>query len=141
RATPEDPAVPHRPLLEILLDPRSIQWLLVLGGALLVIGVWVYLWAECVCANPTVIAAFLGTATAALLGGGWALLRRTRYQTAGRAVTLLACLIMPLNLWFYHANNLIPLEGHLWMPAVICCVLYAASALVLRDPLFVYVLS
>ena len=26
---------------------------------------------------------------------------------AGRALTLLACLVMPLNLWFYHANDLV----------------------------------
>ena len=48
---------------------------------------------------------------------------------------------MPLNLWFYHAHNLITLEGHLWVAALVCCVLYAASALVLRDSMFVYVLA
>ncbi len=68
-------------------------------------------------------------------------IRFSRYQTAGRAITLLACLVMPLNLWFYHANQLITLEGHLWVAALVCCVLYLASALVLRDQLFVYVLN
>ncbi len=48
---------------------------------------------------------------------------------------------MPLNLWFYHSHNLVTLDGKLWVAAVVCCVLYAASALVLRDPLFVYVLT
>jgi len=133
--------VPRRPLWEILLDPRSIQWLLAFGGALVVVGLVIWLWAAGVFKNATVVAAALGTANAALLAGGWAVIRSTRYQTAGRALTLLACLIMPLNLWFYHANNLITLEGHLWVAALVCCVLYTASALVLRDELFVYVLA
>ncbi|HEV3258957.1 MAG TPA: hypothetical protein VG013_18950 [Gemmataceae bacterium] len=135
------PAVPRRPLWEILLDPRSIQWLLAFGGALVVIGLVIWLWAAGVFKNPAVVATALGAANAALLAGGWVVIRSTRYQTAGRALTLLACLIMPLNLWFYHANNLITLEGHLWVAALVCCVLYTASALVLRDQLFVYVLA
>jgi len=65
----------------------------------------------------------------------------TRYQLAGRAITLLACLIMPLNLWFYHAHGLVTLDGHLWAAALVCCALYAMAAAVLEDPLFVYVLS
>ena len=44
------------------------------------------------------------------LGAGWALIRLTRYQIAGRALTLLACLIMPFNLWFYNRYDLIVLE-------------------------------
>ena len=32
------------------------------------------------------------------------------------------------------------LAGHLWLAALVCCVLYAASAVTLRDPMFVYVL-
>jgi hypothetical protein len=130
---------PGRSMLDILLDPRSIQWLLAFGGALVVVGLIIYLWAVGVFANPPVAAVVLGLGNAALLGGGWAVLRFTRYQTAGRALTLLACLLMPLNLWFYHAHQLLTLEGHLWVAALVCCVLYAASALVLRDPLFVYV--
>ncbi len=67
--------------------------------------------------------------------------RATRYQTAGRALTLLACLVMPLNLYYYHGNNLITLDGQLWVAALVCSLLYAASARVLRDRLFVYVLA
>ncbi len=91
--------------------------------------------------NPAVVAVALGLGNAALLVGGWAITSYTRYETAGRALTLLACLVMPLNLWFYHANNLITLDGHLWVAALVCCVLYAASAMVLRDAIFVYVLA
>jgi hypothetical protein len=132
------PAQPRRNLLEILLDPRSIQWLLGLGGALMVVGLVLFLWFNDYF-TPPVVAVTLGVANGALLAGGWFLIRSTRYQTAGRAVTLLACLVMPLNLWYYNANNLIVIGGHLWVAALVISVLYAASALVLRDEMFVYV--
>jgi hypothetical protein len=67
-------------------------------------------------------------------------LLKTRYQLAGRALTLLACLVMPLNLWFYHAQHLITLQGHLWVAGVVVCILYAASAWTLKDWMFVPVL-
>lgn len=135
------PALPQRPLLEILLDPRSIQWLLASGGLLLVLGLVIWLAAAGWFKNQLFVAILLGSANAVLLAGGWALIRFSRYQMAGRALTLLACLVMPLNLWFYDAQNLIPLKegGHLWIPALVCCVLYAVSARLLRDPMLVYV--
>ena len=119
---------------------RTIQWLLGLGGVLLVLGLVIWLATLGIFKEPLVVAAALGLGNPAVLAGGWATIRLTRYQTAGRAITLLACLVMPSNLWFYHANGLVTLEGHLWVAAPVCCVLYLASALVLRDPLFVYVL-
>jgi hypothetical protein len=135
------PPMPRRNLMEILLDPRSIQWLLVSGGALLVVGLVIWLAASGFFEDPKFLAVCLGLGNALLLGGGWALILRTRYQTAGRALTLLACLVMPLNLWFYNAQGLIVLSrgDPLWLPALVCCVLYAASARILRDPTFVYV--
>ena len=48
---------------------------------------------------------------------------------------------MPLNLWYCHANNLITIDGHLWMCAVLISALYAVAAVVLKDELFVYVFS
>jgi hypothetical protein len=30
---------------------------------------------------------------------------------AGRAVTLVACLLLPFNLWFWHAQGLLPLAS------------------------------
>ena len=134
-------AVSPRPLWEVLLAPRTIQWLLALGGTLLVLGLVIWLWAQGIFENPLVVAVILGTGNAALMLGGWTAIYYTRYQMAGRALTLLACLVMPLNLWFYHANDLITLDGHLWVAALVISVLYAANALVLRDELFVYVLA
>jgi hypothetical protein len=132
---------PRQPLWEIILDPRSIQWLLGLGSVIFVIGLVIWLATLGIFENPVVVAVALGIANAVVLGGGWAMIRLTRYRTAGRAITLLACLVMPLNLWFYHANNLITLDGHLWVAALVCSALYMASALVLRDHVFVYVFN
>jgi hypothetical protein len=137
---PVEPEAPRRPLMELLLDPKNIQWLLVLGGALLVLGLVIWLGTLRLFDNPQLIAVVLGVANGAALLGGWALILGTRLQTAGRALTLLACLVMPFNLWFYDAHHLITLEDHLWAPALVCCALYAASALLLRDALFVPVL-
>lgn len=128
---------PRRPLIEIILDPRSIQWFLAFGGGLFVFGLVLYLYTKRVFDNPVVMAVSLGLANAAFLFGGWTLIRKTRYQMAGRALTLLACLVMPLNLWFYHAQDLITLQGRLWLAGVVVCALYAASAWVLREWMFV----
>jgi hypothetical protein len=138
RARPARP--PQRNLLEILLDPRNIQMLLAFGGALMVVGLIILLWVNKFF-TPTAVAVGLGVGNATLLGLGWWVLRSTRYQLAGRALTLLACLVMPLNLWYYHTNGLITLDGHLWVAALVIAALYAASALVLRDELFVYIFT
>ena len=137
KAAPE----PRRPLWEVILDPHTIQWLLGLGGVLFVIGLVIWLATLGIFENPLVVAVALGIGNAAVLGGGWAMIRFSRYQTAGRAITLLASLVMPLNLWFYHSYELITLDGHLWVAALVCCVIYLASALLLRDHLFVYVFN
>jgi hypothetical protein len=145
RNEPEPPMVtavaePRRPLIEILLDPRSIQWFLAFGGGLFVLGLVLFLYTKGIFENPKIVAVCLGGANLAVLLGGWALLLKTRYQLAGRALTLLACLVMPLNLWFYHAQDLITLQGHLWVAGVVVCGLYAASAWVLKDWMFVPIL-
>ena len=118
--SPPSPVAPRRNFLEMLLDPRSIQWLLASGAAVLVLGVVIWL-AATVFDKPIYVAVLLGVANALLLAGGWALIRLTRYQLAGRAVTLLACLLMPLNMWFYNYNHLITVADHLWLAALVCC--------------------
>lgn len=129
---------PRRNLMQILLDPRSIQILLAFGAALMVTGLVILLWVNKFL-TPPVVATGLGLLNTITLGAGWWLLLRTRYQMSGRALTLLACLVMPLNLWYYHVNGLITLQGHLWVAAVVVSALYAGSAIALRDELFVYV--
>lgn len=134
------PPAPQRGLLEILLDPRSIQWLMGVGGALMVVGLVILLWIN-EFFTPPVLAVVMGAVNLAVLGAGWAVIAKTRYPLVGKGLTLLACLVMPLNLWYYHAQDLITLDGHLWVAAVVISALYAASAWLLRDAMFVYVFN
>jgi hypothetical protein len=127
-----------RIMFEALLDPRSIQWMLLLGGALLVLGVVIWLVSLGIFKDPTVLAVALGIGTLAILGGGWWLVLKTRFRTAGQALTFLGCVIAPLNLWFYDAQNLITLDQNLWVGGVVCCLIYAATVYTLRDGLFMY---
>jgi hypothetical protein len=140
-----EPEAPRRSLLEILLDPRNIQYLLAFGGALMVVGVVILLWINQFF-TPALAAIGLAAVNAAFLVFGWYLLRATRYHTAGRALTLLACLVMPLNLWYLNAHasagevgTWAQLDRYLWVVGVVIALLYFASALVLRDELFVWV--
>ena len=138
---PAEPVV-SRSLIEYLVDPRSLQALMMTGGGLLVLGLVLWLWSCGVFEDPKVLAYCLGGANLAVLAGGVTLVRKTRYQLAGQGMTLLACLVLPLNLWFYSAQGLITIEGggHLWVPAVLVSALYAGVARLLRDSKFVYAL-
>ena len=129
----------RRNWIEVLVDPQTLQGLMLCGGGLLVVGLVVWLWSIGVFENKLVVATCLGAGNAALLALGVCGARFSRYQTASKAITMLACLVMPLNLWFYDAQGLITLDegGHLWVPALVCCALYVVVARVLADPLFV----
>jgi hypothetical protein len=127
-----------RRMFEALLDPRSIQWVMTIGGGLCVLGLVIWLVSLGIFKNPRVLAGIMGIGTLAVLGAGWFVTLRTKYRMAGQALTFLGCVVAPLNLWFYHAQGLITVDGHLWVGGVICCLLYAATVVVLRDPLFMY---
>ena len=101
---------PRRSVLEMLLDPHTIQWLLGLGGVLFVLGLVIWLATLGVFKDPLIIAVALGIGNAVVLGGGGAMIRFSRYQTAGRAITLLACLVMPLNY-----GSITPMASPRWM--------------------------
>ena len=137
-ARPAGPPAPRRSLVEILLDPRSIQIVTALGGVVMVIGLVVLLWINELF-TPATTAAVMAAANAAVMVLGWWVARRTRHVAAGRSLTLLACLVMPLNLW-YHAEQHLPYFGdHLWVTALLVSALYAASAWAVRHEEFVYV--
>jgi hypothetical protein len=145
-AAPTAPAgPPAKPvlqrMLEALLDPQSIQWLLVLGGSLAVLGLIIWLVSIRVFENPVLLSALMGLASLAVIAGGCCVTLKTRFRTAGRALTFLGCVVLPLNLWYYHAQDLVTIEGHLWVAAAACCVVYAATMFVLRDPLFIYAIE
>ncbi len=129
-------------LIERLLSPQSLQWMMLVGGGMLVIGFVVWLWSIGLFENPVVVALAMGGAIGGLIAGGVALVKFTRYQLAGNGIALLGAMAMPLQLWFYHAQDLINLNdgGHLWIPAAGFCLIYAGIARVLRNSAFVYTL-
>ncbi len=129
-------------LIEQILSPQSLQWMMLSGGGMLVIGFVVWLWSVGVFENPLMICGLVGAVTTSLLGSGVAMVRFSRYQLAGRGITLLGSIALPLNLWLYDAQGLVTLAdgGHLWIPAALFCLIYAAVARVLKDSAFVYAL-
>lgn len=126
--------------VQLLLDPRGLHALMLAGGGLLAIGLVIWLAVIGLFDEPLHAAVGLGLANFSLLGLGVWLVAQTRYKLAGRATALLACLVMPLNLWFYDAQSLVTLEGEgsLWAAALVCCIVYAVVARLLKDSLFVY---
>ncbi len=134
------PAAPRRPMLEILLDPRSIQALILIGASLITIGLVILLWIN-EYLQPPLIAVLLASGNTAILAAGLLTIRYTKYHISGRALALLACLIMPLNLWYCHAQDLVTVDGNLWLLAVIISLLYGVSAWQLKNEMFVYVFN
>ena len=130
----------RRSFIEQLLSPQTLQWMMACGSGLLMLGVIIWLWSVGIFENPIVVAVSAGAATMSLLAGGIALILKTRHQLSGRWLTILGAVALPLNLWLYDVQGLITLAngGHLWIPAAICCVLYAGIARILRDSTFVY---
>ena len=138
--TKQPPKITSPGFWEQLLNPLMLQRMMTFGGVLLIIGFVIWLKSIGVFANPMVVAGAIGGATLAAISIGIGLVRRTRYQLAGRGLVLLGSLALPLNLWFYDAQGLVTVAegGHLWIPALVCCVIYAAVARALRDHWFVY---
>src|SRR5581483_5166192 len=125
-------------MMAALLDPRSIQWMMMLGGGLMVLGIIVWLVSKGIFQNTLVVAAALTIGALAVHTSGCFVTLKTRYKIAGQALTFLGCILIPLNLWFYHSHGLMTLEGNLWLGGVVCCAIYVATLLFLRDPLFMY---
>lgn len=128
--------------IERFLSPESLQRMMLCGGGLMILGFVTWLWSTGVFDSPLIAASAIGIVNVSVLAAGIGILKKTRYRLAGRGLTLLAGLAMPLNLWFYHAQGLMPLDegAPLWIPAFICCVFYGLIARSLRDANFVYML-
>ncbi len=137
-AQPVDRPSIARRMLEALLDPRAIHWMLFFGGGLAVLGLIVWLVSLGLFKDAKTIAVCLGIGSLAILGGGWLVELKTRFKVAGQALTFLGCVVLPLNLWFYHAQDLITLENGLWIGGLVCCAIYIATVYFLKDPLFLY---
>ena len=133
--------MPSKPLFERLLSPQSLGWMMSIGGGLLVLGFAIWLWSIGVFENPLILAVSVGALNLSLLGLGIWLLQNTRHKIAGKGITLLSSLALPLNLWLYDSQSLITIgEGKLWMPAFLISIIYAAIARITKDSNFVYTL-
>ena len=85
--------------MEILLDPRSIQWFLAFGGGLFVLGLVLFLYTKGIFENPGTVAVCLGGANLAVSwAAGPCCLRLVINSRVGRDVAGVPG-IMPLNLW------------------------------------------
>jgi len=131
------PSVVRR-MFEALLDPRSIQWMFMLGGGLLVLGLVIWLISLLNPDTKWIVAGSLGAGTLVVYGLGIFLNLKTRYTVAGRALTFLACIVAPLNLWYYSWQDIITISDHLWVGGLVCCLLFGFTVRLLRDPLFLY---
>jgi hypothetical protein len=138
--SPPRPPLAQR-MMAALLDPRSIQWMMMLGGGLMVLGIIVWLISKGIFQNTLVVASALTLGALAVHISGCLLALKTRYKIAGQALTFLGCVLIPLNLWFYHTHDLMTLEGNLWLGGVACCAIYVATLLLLRDPIFMYAIE
>jgi len=134
---------PRRALLERLADPHTIRILLYTGAAMLVVGViiWLrdilYLKLQ----EPIVQASLLAIGTIAVMVSGWLITLRTRLIITGRALTLIGSLLVPVNFWFLVRSGLIANNGRAWMVCALCSLLYAHTAALLREKLYVYLAS
>lgn len=134
------PRGPRRVRLETLADPHTIRILLYAGAAMLVVGVviWLrdilYLKLQ----EPFVQAMLLALGTIAVTVSGWLTILRTRVLLTGRALTLTGSLLVPVNFWFLARSGLIEQSGQAWFVCVICALLYALTAAILREKLYVY---
>lgn len=79
-------------MFEALLDPKSIQWTLSLGGGLMVLGLIIWLASLGVFDNPLVVAVAMGAGSLVVLGAGWYVSLETRYKLAGQASPFWAAL-------------------------------------------------
>ncbi|HEX8177376.1 MAG TPA: hypothetical protein VF543_19970 [Pyrinomonadaceae bacterium] len=131
---------PQRTLLERLADPRTLRLLLYMGSGMLVVGIIIWLrdLLYLKLQEPIVQAGLLATATAALIASGWYTILRTRQRWTGRALTIAGSLLVPVNFWFLVRSGLIENRGRAWVVCALCAVLYAHTAAILRERLYVY---
>ncbi|HEY0376051.1 MAG TPA: hypothetical protein VGC87_03760 [Pyrinomonadaceae bacterium] len=133
----------RRPLVETLADPQTIRLLLYTGAAMLVVGI--VIWLRDVLylklQEPVVQAALLAIGTIIVTAAGWFTTLRTRLRFTGRALTLMGSLLVPVNFWFLVRSGLVRDQGRAWLVCGLCALLYAHTAALLREKLYVYLAS
>ncbi|HEX8776317.1 MAG TPA: hypothetical protein VF735_22295 [Pyrinomonadaceae bacterium] len=141
--SPKPQAVEHAPrrtLVETLAEPYTLRLLLYTGAAMFVVGI--IIWLRDVLylklQEPVVQAGLLMAGTIALTASGWFTILRTRQRLTGRALTLAGSLLVPVNFWFLVRSGLVADEGRAWMVCAFCTLLYAYTAQLLAEKLYVY---
>ena len=124
-------------MMSAMLDPRSIHWMLMLGGGLMVLGIIIWFTSIGVFSDPHILGVVLTIGSLVIHLVGCLIILKTNYKLAGQALTFLSCFLVPLNLWFFHAHGVVTFDS-LWMGGLVCCLLYVSTVVVLRDPLFLY---
>jgi hypothetical protein len=131
---------PRRTLIETLSDPYIIRLLSFIGASMLVVGV--VIWLKDILylklREPVVQASLLALGTLFVTVTGWYLILRTRQKLTGRALTLIGSVLVPINFWFLVRSGLISNNGRAWVVCALCAMLYAHTAALLRERLYVY---
>ncbi|MGB7922052.1 MAG: hypothetical protein WCF57_02280 [Pyrinomonadaceae bacterium] len=131
---------PRRTLIETLADPYTLRLLLYTGAAMLVVGI--VIWLRDVLylklQEPVVQAALLAFGTISVTAAGWYTILRTRQRLTGRALTLIGSVLVPINFWFLVRSGLIANNGRAWVVCALCAMLYAHTAALLRERLYIY---
>jgi hypothetical protein len=131
---------PRRTLIETLSDPYIIRLLSFIGASMLVVGV--VIWLKDILylklREPVVQASLLALGTLSVTVTGWYLILRTRQKLTGRALTLIGSVLVPINFWFLVRSGLISNNGRAWVVCALCAMLYAHTAALLRERLYVY---
>lgn len=135
-----DPSRPRRAIAETLSEPYTLRLLLYTGAAMFVVGV--VIWLRDVLylklQEPVVQAGLLMLGTIILTASGWYTILRTRQRFTGRALTLTGSLLVPVNFWFLVRSGLIADRGRAWVVWAFCTLLYAHTAALLGEKLYVY---
>lgn len=138
--TPVFQRPPARTLFERLADPHTLRLMLYTGAAMLTTSI-VLLLRDILyqkLQEPIVQAGLLAFGTAAFTFSGWYITLRTRQRWTGRALTLAGSLLVPVNFWFLVRSGLIENHGRAWVVCAFCTLLYAHTAALLRERLYVY---
>lgn len=138
-ATAPQPPQPRKSLPEIVAE--NIRFIFAISAALFVGGIVLYYRNEIYhgLKQPITQAVLLALVTVGCLVTGWTLVRRTEQTVAGRTLTLVGSLLVPVNPWFLVRSHLIPDTGNAWIAGLAGTALYGWTAYFLRERLFVYI--
>jgi hypothetical protein len=127
-------------LIETLSDPYIIRLLSFTAASMLLVGI--VIWLKDILylklQEPVVQAWLLGLGTIIVTATGWYVILRTRERFTGRALTLIGSVLVPINFWFLVRSGLIENQGRAWIVCLLCAMLYAHTAALLRERLYVY---